>query len=91
MAYLITQPLYLFVMKLIVIYDSLCTICSMSHNKFCFLPISAFLPGAAGGGSKREDGLAAATMTRNQISGGKQMEGQMDRDCETSAAVSQVY
>lgn len=34
MAYLITQPLYLFVMKLIVIYDSLCTICSMSRNRF---------------------------------------------------------
>lgn len=30
------------------------------------------------------------TMTRNQISAGKQMEGQMDRDCETIAAVSRV-
>lgn len=50
-----------------------------------------FIPGTAGGGSKREDRPTAATMTRNQISGGKQMEGQMDVDCETSAAVSQVY
>lgn len=53
--------------------------------------ISAFIPGAAGGGSKGEDGPTAAAMSRNQISGGKQMEGQMDRDCETTAAVSQVY
>lgn len=37
------------------------------------------------------DGWTATPTTRNQISGGKQMEGQMDRDCETSAAVSQVY
>lgn len=58
----------------------------------CSPGISAFIPGAAGGGSKGEDwiGPTAATMTRNHMSGEKQMEGQMGRDCETSAAVSRV-